>query len=368
MLVFLWAIIFASFLSADNVVDSAVLQQSQNRAESSLDSAKKGAHSTSRAQKNNDEITRLENNAKHFKAYTKRYQKRNYGKNPFSSEWQDYKDSVLIDEGAESSADSAKNGLDSANLADLLKKRERPKVYKKLLTAPKPKVVIIIDDIANPAQLNALQSIGLKLTPSIFPVSESNAKMREAVAKLDFFMVHLPLEALTYHDEMETIKLNDSAETITQKIAQIKQNMPKTRYINNHTGSKFTANKENMELLLRVLDLHNINFVDSRTTPNTALPNIAQEQNRLILSRDIFIDNALDSASLNTQINEGIKIAKERGYAILIAHPHKETLLALKRAKEGALREVDVIYLNELDSALKRANIKQYAKSKLPTK
>lgn len=339
MLVFLWAIIFASFLNADNVLDSAVLQKSQNHT--------KNAESTKIAESKSAQIERLERNARRFNEYTKYYTKRNYEK-PFSSEAQDYKDSV------------EKSGAAAT--------RQKPKVYKKLLKTPKPKVVIIIDDIANPAQLGAMQSIGLKLTPSIFPIAESNKKMSEAVAKLDFFMVHLPLEALTYHDEMETIKLSDSAEIITQKIAQIKQNMPKTRYLNNHTGSKFTASKANMEILLGVLDSHNISFVDSRTTPNTALPSIAEEQNRLILSRDIFVDNALDSASLNTQINEGVKIAKERGYAILIAHPHKETLLALKRAKEGALKEVDVIYLNELDSALKRANIKQYAKSKLPTK
>lgn len=339
MLVFLWAIIFASFLNADNVLDSAVLQKSQNHA--------KNAESTKIAESKSAQIERLERNARRFNEYTKYYTKRNYEK-PFSSEAQDYKDSV------------EKSGAAAT--------RQKPKVYKKLLKTPKPKVVIIIDDIANPAQLSAMQSIGLKLTPSIFPIAESNKKMSEAVAKLDFFMVHLPLEALTYHDEMETIKLSDSAEIITQKIAQIKQNMPKTRYLNNHTGSKFTASKENMELLLGVLDSHNISFVDSRTTPNTALPSIAEEQNRLILSRDIFVDNALDSASLNTQINEGVKIAKERGYAILIAHPHKETLLALKRAKDGALKEVDVIYLNELDSALKRANIKQYAKSKLLAK
>lgn len=338
MLVFLWAIIFASFLNADNVLDSAVLQ-SKNHA--------KNAESTKIAESKSAQIERLERNARRFNEYTKYYTKRNYEK-PFSSEAQDYKDSV------------EKSGAAAT--------RQKPKVYKKLLKTPKPKVVIIIDDIANPAQLGAMQSIGLKLTPSIFPIAESNKKMSEAVARLDFFMVHLPLEALTYHDEMETIKLSDSAEIITQKIAQIKQNMPKTRYLNNHTGSKFTASKENMEILLGVLDSHNISFVDSRTTPNTALPSIAEEQNRLILSRDIFVDNALDSASLNTQINEGVKIAKERGYAILIAHPHKETLLALKRAKDGALKEVDVIYLNELDSALKRANIKQYAKSKLPTK
>lgn len=328
MLVFFWLLVFVGNLKADNVVN--VLPKKSIALE----------------------IEALEQNAKQNDTYTTKYfKKRNY-ENPFSSESQDYKDSILIQKERVQKKD------DSTNL-----QRHKPKTYKKILTSPKPKIVIIIDDIANIRQLEAIKSVGLKLTPSIFP--QSNAKMLESIANLDFFMVHLPLEAITYKDEMDTLKLSDSRETIEQKIANIKQNMPRTRYINNHTGSKFTEHKYNMKMLLSVLDSHNINFVDSRTTPNTTLNDIAKEENRLILYRDIFIDNELDSASLQTQINEGIKIAKDRGYAILIAHPHKETFLALANAKSTILKEVDVIYLNELDSMLKKANITQYAKSLL---
>lgn len=328
MLVFFWLLVFVGNLKADNVVN--ILPKKSIALE----------------------IEALEQNAKQNDTYTTKYfKKRNY-ENPFSSESQDYKDSILIQKERVQKKD------DSTNL-----QRHKPKTYKKILTSPKPKIVIIIDDIANIRQLEAIKSVGLKLTPSIFP--QSNAKMLESIANLDFFMVHLPLEAITYKDEMDTLKLSDSRETIEQKIANIKQNMPRTRYINNHTGSKFTEHKYNMKMLLSVLDSHNINFVDSRTTPNTTLNDIAKEENRLILYRDIFIDNELDSASLQTQINEGIKIAKDRGYAILIAHPHKETFLALTNAKSTILKEVDVIYLNELDSMLKKANITQYAKSLL---
>lgn len=328
MLVFFWLLVFVGNLKADNVVN--VLPKKSIALE----------------------IEALEQNAKQNDTYTTKYfKKRNY-ENPFSSESQDYKDSILIQKERVQKKD------DSTNL-----QRHKPKTYKKILTSPKPKIAIIIDDIANIRQLEAIKSVGLKLTPSIFP--QSNAKMLESIANLDFFMVHLPLEAITYKDEMDTLKLSDSRETIEQKIANIKQNMPRTRYINNHTGSKFTEHKYNMKMLLSVLDSHNINFVDSRTTPNTTLNDIAKEENRLILYRDIFIDNELDSTSLQTQINEGIKIAKDRGYAILIAHPHKETFLALTNAKSTILKEVDVIYLNELDSMLKKANITQYAKSLL---
>lgn len=397
MLFVLWSALFVANLMADNVINVPPKKIATNSQPTQIVSFTK-------------EIDSLEQNGKNIDEYTTKYFKKRVDYSlPFSSEAKDYADSVLIERekkssGAklrynkniasevkressesirksseskrdlrQSSGDSkqkSKSDLDSPNAlttASLTLPKpfsEPKKVYKKVLDSHKPKVVIIIDDIATPKQLSdivAIQDAGLKLTPSIFPVAQSNVKMLESVANLDFFMVHLPLEALAYKDELDTISIYDSEDSIRRKIARIKQILPNTLYINNHTGSKFTERRANMEFLLSVLDSHNISFVDSRTTQNTALPDIAKAQNRLILYRDIFIDNALDSHSLNTQINEGVKIAKARGYAILIAHPHKETLNAIRTAKNGALREVDVIYLNELDFLLKKSNISQYA-------
>ena len=404
MLFVLWSVFAFVNLMADNVIKIPPQKVATN-----TQSAQTLAF--------NKEIESLEQNGKNIDEYTTKYFKKRVDYSlPFSSEAKDYADSVLIErerktEGAklrynkniaseskresnkyirqsaeskhnvrESSGDSKQkssvstksdspnvpnpNALTTASLSLPKPFSEPKKVYKKVLDSHKPKVVIIIDDIATPKQLSdivAIQDAGLKLTPSIFPVAQGNTQMLERVAHLEFFMVHLPLEALAYKDELDTISIYDSEDSIKRKIARIKQTLPNTLYINNHTGSKFTERRANMEFLLSVLDSHNINFVDSRTTQNTTLPDIAKAQNRLILYRDIFIDNALDSHSLNTQINEGIKIAKARGYAILIAHPHKETLNAIRAAKNGALREVDVIYLNELDFLLKKSNITQYA-------
>ena len=404
MLFVLWSVFAFVNLMADNVIKIPPQKVATN-----TQSAQTLAF--------NKEIESLEQNGKNIDEYTTKYFKKRVDYSlPFSSEAKDYADSVLIErerktEGAklrynkniasevkresnksmrqsseskrnsrESSGDSKQkssvstksdspnvpnpNALTTASLSLPKPFSEPKKVYKKVLDSHKPKVVIIIDDIATPKQLSdivAIQDAGLKLTPSIFPVAQGNTQMLERVAHLEFFMVHLPLEALAYKDELDTISIYDSEDSIKRKIARIKQTLPNTLYINNHTGSKFTERRANMEFLLSVLDSHNINFIDSRTTQNTTLPEIAKAQNRLILYRDIFIDNALDSHSLNTQINEGIKIAKARGYAILIAHPHKETLNAIRAAKNGALREVDVIYLNELDFLLKKSNITQYA-------
>ncbi len=407
MLFVLWSIFAFVNLMADNVIKIPPQKVATNTHSKQIVAFTK-------------EIESLEQNGKNIDEYTTKYFKKRVDYSlPFSSEAKDYADSVLIEREKKSSSEGAKlrynkniaselkresnkstrqsieskrdlhessgdskqksivatksdspnapsspNALTTASLTLPKPFSEPKKVYKKVLDLHKPKVVIIIDDIATPKQLSdivAIQDAGLKLTPSIFPVAQNNAQMLERVANLEFFMVHLPLEALAYKDELDTISIYDSEDSIKRKIARIKQTLPNTLYINNHTGSKFTERRANMEFLLSVLDSHNINFVDSRTTQNTTLPDIAKAQNRLILYRDIFIDNALDSHSLMTQINEGVKIAKARGYAILIAHPHKETLNAIRAAQNGALKEVDVIYLNELDFLLKKSNITQYA-------
>ncbi len=402
MLFVLWSVFAFVNLMADNVIKIPPQKVATNAHSKQIVAFTK-------------EIESLEQNGKNIDEYTTKYFKKRVDYSlPFSSEAKDYQDSVLIErekktDGAKlrynkniaseskresnkstrqsvdskqnlressgeskqkssvankSDSPSSPNALTTASLTLPKPFSEPKKVYKKVLDSHKPKVVIIIDDIATPKQLSdivAIQDAGLKLTPSIFPVAQGNTQMLERVAHLEFFMVHLPLEALAYKDELDTISIYDSEDSIKRKIARIKQILPNTLYINNHTGSKFTERRANMEFLLSVLDSHNINFVDSRTTQNTTLPDIAKAQNRLILYRDIFIDNALDSHSLNTQINEGVKIAKARGYAILIAHPHKETLNAIRAAQKGALKEVDVIYLNELDFLLKKSNITQYA-------
>ena len=284
------------------------------------------------------EIKQLEQDAKDIESYTIQYKKRIDYSNPTSSEIADYKDNIIQE-------------VITPKIENIPNKTP----YENIIKVSKPKVVIIIDDVLNTKQLNDIKAIDLKLTPSVFP--SNNNDMINAIKDLDFFMVHLPLEAKIYTDELDTIKISDTTDRIKQKIQSIKSSMPNVAYINNHTGSKFTANKASMQNLLNILDDNKIKFVDSRTTPDTTLNEIANEQNRLILYRDIFIDNKLDSNSLNKQILNGVKIAKKRGYAILIAHPHKETLRALKVAKENILKDVDVIYLNELDEILQNANI-----------
>lgn len=281
-----------------------------------------------------DEIDGIKERTKSINNYTKQYKERiDYNKDPISSEVKDYKHNIISE--------------------DVKQEIQINKDKQKIINnTGKPKIAIIIDDVASKTQLDEILNIDLKLTPSIFPISSKNKKMIAAVNKLDFFMVHLPLEAKQYRDGLDTIKISDSKIRIENKIKDIKDVFPNVKYINNHTGSKFTEDKKSMEILLEILNKYNIDFLDSRTTPNSALGKISKNINKEFLYRDIFVDNNLSQSSLNAQLKNGVKLAESKGYAILIAHPHKETLEAIKNAKNNILKSVDIVYINELDKLL----------------
>lgn len=223
----------------------------------------------------------------------------------------------------------------------------------------KPKVVIIIDDLANPKDIKRFQSLHLKLTLSLFP-KQFFSKHNPAIAKtLDFYMIHLPLEA--HHFEQKgviVLRTGDSLQTIESHIAQIKHDFPQLHYINNHTGSRYTESIEDMQRLLHVLDKHGITFVDSRTTAKSAMKAIASKRKKPYLARNVFLDNEANIPAISKQLDLALKIADTRGYVIAIGHPKEPTYQTLKQYKQRLLHDYEVVYINELDALLQQYNLK----------
>ncbi|EAJ4898816.1 divergent polysaccharide deacetylase family protein, partial [Campylobacter jejuni] len=86
----------------------------------------------------------------------------------------------------------------------------------------KPKLAIIIDDMANASQVRGLKALNLKLNPSFFPPDKNHSETPKLALKFDFYMVHLPLAAINYNKpEIDTLNPNDSKERIFKKIKQI---------------------------------------------------------------------------------------------------------------------------------------------------
>lgn len=213
----------------------------------------------------------------------------------------------------------------------------------------RPKLAIIIDDISTFHQAKKIKSLNLNITPSIFPPSANYPNSAKVANEFEFYMIHLPLEAMNYQaQEKNTLKVGDSSAKVESEISKIRSNFPKAIYINNHTGSKFTSDYDSLKKLFIAFKKHNMIFIDSYTTKDSKAKILSSEFGNKYLKRDVFIDNTKDEKAIINKLKEAIKIAQKSGFAIAIGHPYEQTFKALKGFKSELESQVDVIFLRDL--------------------
>lgn len=213
----------------------------------------------------------------------------------------------------------------------------------------KPRLVIIIDDVAYKHQADAIKSVNLKLTPSFFPATSAHPETPVLARRFSFYMIHLPMQALGGFKgaEIGTLTVDDDYEKIAKKLQSIKRDFPNLKYINNHTGSRFTSDATSMDRLMRAVRDENLIFVDSKTTSPTKVYGAAKKYSMPYIARDVFLDHDGSKAAVRKQLKYAVELAKKRSYAIAIGHPHKNTIEVLQESAK-LLQEVEVVYLKDL--------------------
>ncbi len=216
-------------------------------------------------------------------------------------------------------------------------------------TGAKPKLAIIIDDVSTQAHVSAINSVGLPLTKSFLPPSDGRPNSARLAAKESQYMVHLPMEAQKFSaEEPFTLRINDSQQNISSRIKELKSLFPKVRYVNNHTGSKFTADATAMKKLVTALNEQKIAFVDSRTTGKSEAPRVVKAFGLPYQARDVFLDHEMDKPYIVSQIKKAVAIAKKYGTAIAIGHPHANTIEALSTSK-NLFSDVELVSIENLN-------------------
>lgn len=101
--------------------------------------------------------------------------------------------------------------------------------------------------------------------------------------------------------------------------------------INNHMGSRMTAQRDAMTWLMGELQQRHLFFVDSRTSAATVAAAEAQRIGLAHVSRDVFLDDVRTTEAITGQLQQGIALARKQGSAVLIGHPYPQTLQVLER-------------------------------------
>ncbi len=197
----------------------------------------------------------------------------------------------------------------------------------------RPQIAVIMDD-AGVNRRNTEKAIALPapLTISFLPYAPELAPLvKQARANGHEIMVHLPMEPLGGEENPGPHALM-VRETSAQIMRTLDWNLARLDGyvgVNNHMGSRFSADRPAMREVLAELHRRGLLFIDSRTTGHTVGGDVAQHLHMPYAERDVFLDNDEDPAAIRVQLQTLERIAQARGQAIAIGHPYDSTIAVL---------------------------------------
>lgn len=198
----------------------------------------------------------------------------------------------------------------------------------------RPALAIVIDDMGldRPRALKALALHG-PLTVSLMTYADNLPELvTQAHAAGHEVMAHLPMEPVNPKENPGKgalfARMDDGA--IRKTIAEDLDSWSGYVGINNHMGSKFTADRARMAVVMEELKARGLMWLDSRTINDTAGPGAARALGVPFITRDIFLDNVETADAIRVQLELAKATAKSRGTAVAIGHPHDATIAALK--------------------------------------
>lgn len=225
------------------------------------------------------------------------------------------------------------NQADYAVIDDITVPQKIKKSKPIITTTQKPKIVIVIDDmgIAHQRTKDILE-IKAPITVSFLTYSKKlSTYFKIAKENGHEIMAHIPMEAKKQTNVApDCLLVSMSDKEIKKNLEKMLDKFDTITAINNHTGSLFTENSDKMSVILKVLKKRNLMFLDSKTSQKSIAKEKAEKYGVPYLSRNVFLDNENDFEYILKQLKQTEKIAKKKGYAIAIAHPKSQTILALK--------------------------------------
>ncbi len=198
-------------------------------------------------------------------------------------------------------------------------------------------IAVVIDDLGQDLKpARELIALPERITFAVMPGLTYSKKIAQlASEKKREILLHLPMEPINRNGKRQPIGTLRSDMTPREFITTINgdiESVPAAVGVNNHEGSALTENKEAMKFLMTELQTRNVFFLDSLTNPKSVAYATAKEFGLKAAKRDVFLDNEENNAEyIHGQLEELARIAKKRGKAIGIGHPHPVTISELRK-------------------------------------
>lgn len=197
-----------------------------------------------------------------------------------------------------------------------------------------PMVAIVIDDLGlnRPAARRAIALPGPLTLSFMSYAGNLPALTRRAKTNGHELMLHVPMEPSGSHVDPgpHALRLGQPADELRESLRWALGRFDGFVGINNHMGSRFTASSEAVALVMREVRARGLLFLDSLTSPKSVGWAVADRAGVPYARRDIFIDHDWrDARAIRQRLAELERLARRRGYAVGIGHPHATTLHVL---------------------------------------
>jgi polysaccharide deacetylase 2 family uncharacterized protein YibQ len=198
----------------------------------------------------------------------------------------------------------------------------------------RPLIAIVLDDLGldrarTASAIRLSGAVSLSFMTYASDLAEQTDAARRAGHEL---LLHVPMEAVDQHENPGPHALYTalSREEILDRLRWGLSRFDGYIGINNHMGSKFTADRSAMAPVIDELSTRGLVFLDSRTTARSVGFALAAADGVPHVARDVFLDDDLAPAAISRQLGEVEGVARRRGSAIAIGHAHDTTLAALR--------------------------------------
>lgn len=202
-------------------------------------------------------------------------------------------------------------------------------------TGDKPVIAIVIDDagLDQPRTARTVELPG-PITISYLPYARDLQPQVNAARNAGHeVMLHMPMEpsSASIDPGPHALLASYDRQTILNEMTWMLDRFDGYVGVNNHMGSKFTADPERMRVVMEVMKSRGLMFLDSRTSAASVGYSTASSFGVPAITRDIFIDDADDAAKIADMLARTENVARKQGFAIAIGHPRDLTLGALKQ-------------------------------------
>ncbi|ULL19981.1 divergent polysaccharide deacetylase family protein [Paenibacillus sp. H1-7] len=222
--------------------------------------------------------------------------------------------------------------------------------------AVQKKIAIVIDDLGNDmAGTKEMMELPVPFTVAVMPFLPTTKRDAEWAHKLGHdVLVHMPMEPVKGKKSWlgpGAITTDLSDEEIRSRVIAAIEEVPYAVGINNHMGSKVTADKRVMRIVLEVCKEKNLLYLDSKTTHKSIVQSTASEIGMRTLENNVFMDDVYTREHIVKQALKVHKHVDEHDTTILIGHvgpPGKHTAAVLKQSVPALQQKAQFVTISKL--------------------